>query len=133
MGGLAGRCILIVEDETLLAMDLEEVVRAAGCVVIGPVCYVPEAIQRLHESRPDGAILDINVSGEMVFPVADALDEAQVPFMIITGYTRDHVPERHRMRPFLQKPYSAAALVSMLVQMLDEAPDRAADTQPRSA
>jgi CheY-like chemotaxis protein len=133
MGGLAGRGILIVEDETLLAMDIEELVRAAGCIVIGPVCSVSEAVRCLRESRPDGAVLDINVSGEMVFPVADALHEAQVPFIIITGYTPDHVPERHRMRPFLQKPYRAAALVSMLGQMLDQPPDRAVDTLPRSA
>jgi len=121
MGGLAGRSILVVEDEMLLAMDIEELVRAAGCTVIGPVGTVSDAMRKLREVRPDGAILDVNISGEMVFPIADALHEAGIPFMIVTGYTREHVPERHRERPFLQKPYKAAVLVAMLGEMLGNA------------
>jgi CheY-like chemotaxis protein len=136
MGGLAaGHRILVVEDEMLLAMDIEELVRAAGCTVIGPVGTMPDAMRKLRETRPDGAILDVNISGEMVFPIADALHEAGIPFMIVTGYTREHVPERHRHRPFLQKPYKAAVLVAMLSQMLDEAQGgrTASEPQPKSA
>jgi len=131
MGGLAGRSILVVEDEMLLAMDIEELVRAAGCSVIGPVGTIGEAVRKLRETKPDGAILDVNISGEMVFPVADALHEAGIPFMIVTGYTREHVPERHRDRPFLQKPYKAAVLVAMLAEMLGATPN--SRPQPKSA
>src|SRR6266511_2059408 len=120
MGGLKGRSILIVEDEMLLAMDIEDLVRAAGCSVVGPVGTVSEAVRKLRETTPDAAILDVNVSGEMVFPIADTLDETGIPFMIVTGYTHEHVPERHRERPFLQKPYKAATLVAMLAQMLEQ-------------
>jgi CheY-like chemotaxis protein len=132
MTGLVGRSILIVEDEMLLAMDIEELVRAAGCSVIGPVGTVPDAMRQLRETRLDGAILDVNISGEMVFPIADALHEAGVPFMIVTGYTREHVPERHRYRPFLQKPYRATVLIAMLGQML-AAQHGQAVPQPKSA
>jgi len=132
MGGLAGRSVLIVEDEMLLAMDIEELVRAAGCSVIGPVGTMVQAARKLRESPPDAAILDVNISGEQVFPVADALHEAGIPFMIVTGYAREHVPERHRDRPFLQKPYKAAVLIETLRRMLESSEaERAA--RPKSA
>ena len=132
MAGLAGLSILIVEDEMLLAMDIEELVRCAGCSVIGPVGTMPEALRKLRETRPDAAILDVNVSGELVFPVADALADVEVPFMIVTGYGRDHVPPRHRERPFIQKPYKAAVLIETLASMIRSAQaERAA--RPKSA
>ena len=117
----------------LLAMDIEELVRAAGCSVIGPVGTVTEAVRRLQASRPDGAILDINISGEMVFPIADALQDAGIPFMIVTGYTREHLPERHRQRPFLQKPYKAGVLIAMLGQMFDPPAKPNSRSRPKSA
>ncbi len=132
MGGVAGRSILIVEDEMLLAMDIEELVRAAGGSVIGPVGTMAEAVRKLRESKPDAAILDVNISGELVFPVADALYDAGIPFMIVTGYGLDHVPERHRARPFLQKPYKAAALIETLARML-ESGKGAPEARPKSA
>jgi CheY-like chemotaxis protein len=135
MGGMAGRSILIVEDEMLLAMDIEEMVRSAGCSVIGPVGTVAEAVRKLRDSKPDGAILDVSLSGELVFPIADALQEAGIPFMIVTGYARDQVPERHRTRPFLQKPYKATVLIDMLGRLLGSAgaSPRSGSARPKSA
>jgi DNA-binding NtrC family response regulator len=118
MGGLAESTILIVEDEPLLAMDIEDVVRAAGCSVIGPFASLADAQQSIRTERLDAAILDINVTGGLIFPVADTLAAADIPFVIVTGYGRDLVPERHCRRPFLQKPYQAGMLLGMLRDML---------------
>ena len=73
-----------------------------------------------------------NINGELVFPVADALHDAGIPFMIVTGYGLDHVPERHRARPFLQKPYKAAVLIETLARML-ESGEETPQARPKSA
>jgi hypothetical protein len=76
----------------------------------------------------DGAILDVNVQNEWVFPVAHALAAAQVPFLFLTAYAPDSIPAEHRERPFVQKPHVAEKLMADLVQML--AP---AETGPKLA
>jgi DNA-binding NtrC family response regulator len=104
MGSLAGRRILIVEDEILLAMELEDMLAEAGCTDMVTAGTVQAALERLHRWRPDGAVLDLNLHGEKSFPVADALDEASIPFVMVSGHSRSIVPSRHAERPFVEKP-----------------------------
>lgn len=84
---LAGLRVLIVEDELLVAMDYEEMLRHAGCVVIGPVARQAKALALLERGPPDVAVLDLNLAGERSTPLAEALAARGVPFVIVTGYS----------------------------------------------
>lgn len=78
--------ILIVEDEYLIALELETTLRAAGYRVIGPAPTVRATLELLKSERPDAAILDINLAGEWVTPVAEVLRAKSVPFILASGY-----------------------------------------------
>lgn len=111
--------VLILEDEILLAMDVEDLLREAGCVHLMWVATVADALESVGARRPDVAILDLNVNGEKSFPVADALNEAGVPFVIVSGHSRTIVPARHGKRPFLGKPYDRGELLRVVQHMVD--------------
>jgi DNA-binding response OmpR family regulator len=119
------RSILVIEDEPLLAMDIEMTLRAAGFHVLGPAKSNADALSVLMADDPDIAILDLNLGMEMVFPVFDYLDSAGKPFLILSGHSRQMVPARYRSRPFLQKPYESSTLLRMVAAALDTARDAA--------
>jgi DNA-binding response OmpR family regulator len=113
------RSILVIEDEPLLAMDVENSLSAAGFGVIGPAGTIAEALPLLRDRRPDLAILDLNLGGEMVFAIFGQLETAGTPFIILSGHSRKMVPERYRNRPFLQKPYVMSMLLRVIHDVLD--------------
>jgi DNA-binding response OmpR family regulator len=117
------RCrILVVEDEALIAMDLEWTLRERGCEVVGPVATLADAVHAAATEHPlDGAILDVNLGHERVFPVADVLADRGVPFMFLTGYEREILPARHRGRTVLAKPYRTEELVRLLANAAAQA------------
>ena len=117
---LAGHKILAVEDESLVAMFLEDVLLELGCICVGPVGRVQEALCLLNDTAVDAAVLDINVAGERVFPVANRLAELNAPFIFATGYGEAGLPDAYHSRIVLQKPYSAAALQKALEKCLLE-------------
>ena len=96
--------VLVVEDEMLLAMVMEDILVDFGCEVVGPVARVADGVRIASSVRLDGAILDINVAGASVFPVARELDLRNIPFVFVSGYGEDGLPEEWRHRPRLQKP-----------------------------
>jgi CheY-like chemotaxis protein len=102
--------ILVVEDEMLVAALLEDRLEALGCHVVGPAAGVAEALALLGAERVDAAVLDVNLGGEMVFPVADALVERGIPFIFATAYGAAGVADRHSRRTVLDKPYQDRAL-----------------------
>src|SRR5690242_46630 len=89
---LKGARVLIVEDESLVASYLEELLGIEGCIVVGPVSRVPEALALIERERPEAAILDLNLHGEPTIAVAEALTARHVPFVVVTGYGAEHVP-----------------------------------------
>ena len=102
---LSGCRILVVEDEFMLADELHMVLEAAGALVLGPVGSVEEALRCIAmASTIDGAILDVNLDGELVFPVADHLAARGVPFLFTTGYDRSIFPARFAEAPHCEKP-----------------------------
>ncbi len=117
---LAGHKVLAVEDESLVAMFLEDVLLELGCICVGPVGRVQEALCLLNDTAVDAAVLDINVAGERVFPVANRLAELNAPFIFATGYGEAGLPDAYHSRIVLQKPYSAAALQKALEKCLLE-------------
>lgn len=118
---LAGRRVLAVEDESLVAMFLEDSLADLGYTVIGPVGRVEQALELLNKHEVDAAVLDINLAGETVFPVADRLVELGFPFIFATGYGEAGLPEMHHSRIVLQKPYSASDLRVALERCLSPA------------
>jgi len=84
---LRGRRILVIEDESMAAEDLRRDLEQVGAVVVGPVPSVTDALTVLtQEEAIDGAVLDVNLRGEKAYPVADALRERGIPFVLSTGY-----------------------------------------------
>ncbi len=102
---LGGKCVLLVEDEYLLAEDLALMLKRRGARVIGPYPTVAETLTCLATGPTlDFALLDVNLRGEMVFPIADRLRASRVPFIFVTGYDPSALPPDYRMVPRLEKP-----------------------------
>jgi PAS domain S-box-containing protein len=114
--GVAGNQVLVVEDEALVAMALRESLSELGYAVIGPFSRMSEAILALRSSRVDAAVLDVNLGGEVVYPLADVLAADHVPFVFVTGYGADEIERRFASVPVLQKPIEPDALQSVFVR-----------------
>ena len=112
---LRGLRILVVEDEFLVAMELEAMLRDLGSEVVGPLGRLDEALAVAREKPLDLALLDVNVGGRLVTPVADALAGRAIPFVFCTGYDGSSLPSRHAAAPILMKPCQAHELRSVLL------------------
>ena len=111
---LQGLRVLVVEDEFLVSMDIELMLRELGCEVVGPVADVETALRAAREQPLDLALLDINLGGQPVTAVADALAARAVPFALCTGYRHDQLSGRYPGAPKLMKPFQIADLGSAL-------------------
>jgi CheY-like chemotaxis protein len=111
---LAHKRVLVVEDDYLVAMDIVRALERAGAEVIGPAPGVDAALDALEQSAPDGAILDINLGGEMAFPVADALLARGVPFVFATGYDAQIIPPRFTHVKRCEKPMASEQICAAL-------------------
>lgn len=110
MAGLAMR-VLIAEDEFLVGIQLEEDLLAAGCSIVGPFRTLETATLAARSERFDLAILDINLNGDTVYPVADELSARGIPFIFLSGYTSADLPARFRDAPQVMKPHDPAVLI----------------------
>jgi CheY-like chemotaxis protein len=117
---LKGRppCVLIVEDDVLLGMAIGLCVQDAGYEVAGLARSVEAALETLSNETVDAALLDVNLQGELVYPVANALAERGVPFVFVTAHPPRDIPEKHRHRPVVPKPYYDAAICAALESVL---------------
>tara|TARA_R110002124_G_scaffold87506_1_gene225346 strand:- start:1152 stop:1529 length:378 start_codon:yes stop_codon:yes gene_type:complete len=117
--GLNGRRVLIVEDESLVAMLLETILEDMGCVPVGPASTIEEGLAMAgDESTLDAALLDVNVAGQQVFPVADLLKARGVPFIFSTGYGEGGLPDEWRGQSTIQKPFTEAAIRDALMKAM---------------
>jgi DNA-binding response OmpR family regulator len=115
---LEGVRVLVVEDEFLVAAVIQDMLQAAGCVVSGPIPRVAEALDAVDHESFDAAILDINLGGIRIDPVADALDRRNVPFLFVTGYTTGALPAAYAERPRVCKPFKMADLLGALSRLV---------------
>lgn len=123
---LAGLRILIVEDEFLLAMELEMMVQQRGSMVLSRVSSVGQAIAALDGEQPDIALLDVNLKGERATPVAAALQKRGVPYVLITGYSGAQLSEPElRNAPRIGKPVNCGMLARAVLRALDGGESRA--------
>lgn len=119
LSSISGRRVLVVEDEYLIASDLASWLEEQGAEVLGPVPTVEDAIALLEvDPLPDVAVLDINLGSEQVFPVADRLKAADVPFVFVTGYDARLIPARYDDAPRSLKPLDRGRLLRSLAEVL---------------
>jgi CheY-like chemotaxis protein len=118
-GGRPQLRILVVEDEYLLANALANDLASAGHAVVGPFAGLGTAKAGLRKERIDLAILDVNLGAEVVYPLADELTESKIPFILLTGYGANDLPQRFRRSPRLAKPHDASALLRAIEQSVE--------------
>lgn len=111
---LKGVRVLVVEDQMIVAMQIEDMLQAAGCQVVGPVGTLQAAIAMAREEPLDAAVLDINLDGDKVYPAAEELHSRGIPFILATGYGEQALPEKWRQRPRLSKPFRREQLEQLL-------------------
>ena len=118
MGSLERLRILAAEDELLVAMQLEDILRTLGCAVVGPVASLADALEAARGERLDGAVIDVNLRGELIFPAAEILVDRGVPILFCSGYIDASLfPEAFRDHPRITKPYHDEMLQQALVRM----------------
>jgi CheY-like chemotaxis protein len=117
---LQGVKVLVVEDEYLVATLMEDILESAGCVVAGPIPRLAQALDAAISEAYDVAVLDVNLAGERVYPVADVLAQRNVPFVFVTGY--GVLPGEYANRPRLCKPFKMADLLDALSDIVKTAP-----------
>jgi CheY-like chemotaxis protein len=118
---LNGLRVLVVEDEAMVSMLLEDILGEFGCEVVGPAFSLQQATS-LASSEPalGAAILDVNLRGAPIYPVAAILAQRSVPFVFATGYGPEGLDESWRGRPKLQKPFSAEQVETALLTAIAE-------------
>lgn len=106
---LARACVLLVEDEYLLADQIARAFRRAGAEVVGPASTLAQGLALVGSLRRlDVAVLDVNLGGEAVYPLADELARREVPFLFATGYDAPVIDPRYARVPRVEKPHTAA-------------------------
>ncbi len=115
---LNGRCVLIVEDEYLLANDLERGFQQIGITIVGPVPSLDRAMALVADKAIDLAVLDIQLDGDKVYDVADALVARDVPVLFVSGYDRSDIPRRYADVPLCQKPLGADEVIAALTRIV---------------
>jgi CheY-like chemotaxis protein len=119
-----GTRVLLVEDELLVSWTTQDVLEALGCTVIGPAASVSQALETIAAQAIDAAVLDLNLSGELSYPIADSLASRGVPYVFLTGYGAASIRKGYGSACALQKPLRRGDLVSALAGLL--APSRTA-------
>jgi CheY-like chemotaxis protein len=113
--GLAGQHILVVEDDYFIAFDLVSTLETAGVRVVGPAASLSGALDLVAQAdRLDGAILDINLQGEMVYPLVDVLKARDIPVVFATGYGRHDILARYADVPLCEKPIQPQKVASLM-------------------
>lgn len=111
---LNGLRVLVVEDEMMVSMLIEDMLSDMGCTVVGPASRLDEAMELAQAGGIDCAVLDVNLGGQPIFPVADVLRERGCPFAFATGYGDAGLRDVDRGTPVLQKPFREGDLARVL-------------------
>lgn len=113
-----GLNVMVVEDEAIVSFMIEDMLFDHGCAAVWHASNVDEALAMLGSRQPDMAVLDVNLGGELVFPVAQKLEEAQIPFVFATGYGRNGILQEWADHPIIHKPYDGSTLARALSALL---------------
>ena len=116
---LSGRRILVVEDEYMIADDMQRELEALGAEVVGPAGSLGEAMNMLQHAEVDLAVIDVNLGGEKAFPLADALQARDLHFVFTTGYDQTVLPPRFDNFRRLEKPITPAGAIRAIAELID--------------
>jgi len=114
MASGANRSVLLVEDQAIVASDLQRFLDGTGYHVVGPVGSPDEALSKIASGNLDGAVLDVKLLGDASPHISDALKAANVPHIFINGWADGRIPEQCRDRPLLNNPYDYCSLLAAL-------------------
>jgi CheY-like chemotaxis protein len=114
--------LLLVEDEMVVGMFMQELLQTIGYRSTDPIGRLSDAMAMAATERFDGAILDMNLNGEIIYPLAELLTEQSVPFVFVTGYAPHSVDPRFTAVPILQKPVLQEDLADILQTIFGSAP-----------
>lgn len=115
---LAGRSILVVEDEMLVLLNVEDMLADLGCTAVSAAANADRALALIDAQDFDLAMVDVNLDGRKSYAVADALAARGVPFVFSTGYSGESLDEGYRDRPVLGKPYRDVELAEALTGLI---------------
>ncbi len=118
MGGavLAGLRVLLVEDEMMVSLLIEDILAEQRCVIVGPYDRLTEALVAARTRVIDLAVLDVNIAGDKVYPIADVLAAREIPFLLLSGYGESAIPSEHPDWRVCGKPFREDVLIGMLVE-----------------
>ena len=114
----AGRRVLIVEDEAMIAGLIETILSAAGWSVVGPVATLERALETIERERIDAALLDVRINGHDAFAAADVLMRRRIPFIFVSGFTRKQMPPGYRHCAYIAKPFAPDAILALLDEVV---------------
>ncbi len=117
---LSGYRVMVVEDEYFLAEEIGFLLGETGAEVVGPLGTLQDGLDQVRRGGFELAVLDINLGGDLAYPIADALDARGIPFLFATAYHWREMPEAYRGRPRVEKPYGARALIACLTAIARE-------------
>ena len=112
------RRILVVEDDFLVATLLAEILESVGWQVVGPVAHLATALDAAASEGFDAAVLDVDLGGHNVCPVAEVLHARRIPFVFVTGCGRETLPLLFRGRPHLGKPFAPRELIGTVARLI---------------
>jgi CheY-like chemotaxis protein len=115
---LAGLRVLVVEDEMLVSLLIEDMLIDHHCAIVGPFATVAEAVDAARKEPIDLALLDVNIGGAEVYPVADALTARRIPFLFLSGYGQSAIPHNHPDWRVCSKPFREDELIDMLREQM---------------
>jgi DNA-binding response OmpR family regulator len=119
-GFLSGLRVMVVEDEMLVSLMIEDILAEQGCRVVGPFDRLPGALEAARSDALDFALLDVNIAGEMIYPVADVLVGRGIPFLFLSGYGENGPRGAHVGGPVCSKPFRVNELVDMIARRLEQ-------------
>jgi CheY-like chemotaxis protein len=111
---LTGTRVLVVDDEAIIVMLIEAILEGLECKVVGTATFFQDALEKARSLPIDVALLDVNLAGEMSYPVAEVLQSRNIPFAFVTGYGAVTFPSGLRVAPVLAKPFKPDQLVKIL-------------------
>ena len=116
IASLRGLRILLVEDEMMVAMLEEDLLEMFGCKLVGPAASIAQALLLISTEAIDGAMLDVNLAGHSIYPVADELARLGIPFIFVTGYGSQELEGDYNYRPRLPKPFRRLELQRVMIE-----------------